>query len=303
MMEQSAKGVGNENKPRHAPRQSSKQKEARYVTLDASEEGKTKYGLQETRDAAAAASSSSSSIPEDYELGESQKKDERWATLLPARAVASTPTSHMFVILILVIVFIVLVFTAGVRCATSGTCSTNKIPSLFALVYSMDTSLLTVAALCCLMGIHFVLNWALIHRLKEASTFVNILLMLAGLALYVMVFVSLIVPQWFVTFIPMSVTGLWALLVIVGLVVFFSRHGGKKKMFYVSAFLCVVYSLSVVLYIAFSAVPYEFVPQKDIGILVLELVMVCSLVAFCLSLLHYTRGVTFTVTVSPWKTE
>lgn len=133
--------------------------------------------------------------------------------------------------------------------------------------------------------------------------FVNILLMLVGLGLYVMVFVSLIVPQWFITFIPMSVTALWAVLVMLGLRFFFLVNEGKKKMFYFSALLCTVYTLSVVLYIAFSAVPYEMVPQKDIGILVLEIVMASSLVAFCLSLLYYIRGVTFTVGVAKWKRD
>lgn len=290
--------------PHHAPRPSSKRNppESAYLTLEDAEEGKTQYGRQD-QEAKRADDILNSKTPEKYNVEEDGEEDNRWSTLLPARAVASTPTSHTVVILVLFVVLIVLAVAAGARCATSGSCSTNKIPSLFALVYSMDTSLLTISALCCLMGMHFVLNWALIHRLKESSTFINILLMLVGLGLYVMVFVSLIVPQWFITFIPMSVTALWAVLVMLGLRLFFLANDGKKKMFYFSALLCTVYTLSVILYIAFSAVPYELVPQKDIGILVLELVMASSLVAFCLSLLYYIRGVTFTVAVAPWKRD
>lgn len=297
MEEKQKPAVG--GKPKHAPRPAYKQEPApKYVTLDDSEEGKPKYGRQEQESKRADEILNPESLAE-----EDGKEDERWTSPLLGQAETSTPTSHIVVILVLFVVFLVLVVSAGGRCATSGSCSTNKIPSLFALVYSMDTSLLTISALCCLMGIHFVLNWALIHRLKESTVFINILLMLTGLGLYVMVFVSLIVPQWFITFIPMSVTALWAVLVMLGLRSFFLVNEGKKKMFYFSTLLCTVYTLSVVLYIAFSAVPYEMVPQKDIGILVLEIVMASSLVAFCLSLLYYIRGVTFTVGVAKWKRD
>lgn len=309
MEEKQKSAVG--SKPKHAPRPSVRQhqqpKEPEYLTLEDSEEGKQKYGRQEQESKRADEILNPNDTPESYDIedggGGGGSKDERWTTLLPARAVASTPTQHTAVILLLFVVLVVLTVTAGARCATSGSCSPNKIPSLFALVYSMDTSLLTISALCCLMGMHFVLNWAILHRLKESSMFVSILLILVGLGLYVMVFVSLIVPQWFITFIPMSVTALWAVLVMLGLRLFFLINDGKKKMFYFSALLCTVYTLSVVLYISFSAVPYELVPHKDIGILVLEIVMASSLVAFCLSLLYYIRGVTFTVTVAPWKRD
>jgi hypothetical protein len=294
---------GKPPKRAHAPRPAPSKQEATYLTLDDAEEGKPKYGRQDQESKRADDILNPDTTPEKYEVEDGGKDDDRWTTLLPAHPISSTPTAHIFVILVLFVAFLILVVSAGGRCATSGSCSTNKIPSLFALVYSMDTSLLTISALCCLMGMHFVLNWALLHRLKDSSTFVSILLILVGLGLYAMVFVSLIVPQWFITFIPMSVTALWAVLVMLGLRLFFLINEGKKKMFYFSAFLCTVYTLSVVLYIAFSAVPYELVPHKDIGILVLEIVMASSLVAFCLSLLYYIRGVTFTVTVAPWKRD
>jgi len=292
-------------KRQHAPRPTSKASSSGeatvYVTLDDVERAKPQYGRQDKEAMRADAIYLGQEEEADkYSIREDDGNDERWKTLLPGTPTRSTPTRHYVVIMLLLVVFFVLTMTAGLRCAASGTCSTNKVPSLFILVYSMETSLLITSALCCLIGMHFVLTWALLHLLKEHSKYINILLILTSFIMYALVYVALIVPQWFITFIPMSVMALWAVLAMVGLRFFFAAHDAKK-MFYISFLLCVVYAVSVVLYIAFSAVPYEFVPGKDIAILVLEITMAASLVVFSLSLLYHISGVSFTVNVPSWK--
>lgn len=171
-----------------------------------------------------------------------------------------------------------------------------SIPTLGAILADPAASPLAISAINALIAVHILLTINTVILVKESSLGAAFGMILSAVLLYVMLYVSFIHPQWYIAVTPLIILGLWGLLATYGL---FRYHYGHptKRVFYMAVVFISSYVIPVILYVAFSAVPYANVPMKDVAVLVCELVMLGSFAGFVCILAYYTRLVSYAVEV------
>lgn len=208
--------------------------------------------------------------------------------------------SSLWVLLFLLTVFAVLVVSVTIRCATdgsSGGCNNiHDIPSVGTMVNATSTGPLAVTALNTLVAIHFLLTINTFMLIVDGSVGAAVAMGVNSIALYVMLYVALISPKWYMALTPILLLGSWCSLATYGLYKYYRRHPTRKP-FYISLVFLVLYLVPAILYVAFSAVPYAEVPHKDIAVLVCELSMLISCCGFVLVLAYHTRRVSYATEV------
>jgi len=197
---------------------------------------------------------------------------------------------------VLMIVFIALAVTAGIRCSMKHECSIHEVPSVALLLNSTETNLVTSAGLYTLISIHLVLTGTTSYMVYDRSRLSVFSMFLAAGVMYVMVFVALNVPQWYISLVPLMCMTLWEFSAILGLWKFY-RDYPTKRLVKISFVLALIVFVCNVLYIAFSAVPYEFVPGKNVAIFVMELCIVIFNLTFVAILIAHTSRVAFRMEV------
>jgi len=210
--------------------------------------------------------------------------------------IRSKPKHIHWIIVLLIAVFVVLAITVGIRCSMTHACHVHEVPSVALLLNSTETSLLTVTGLNTLIAMHAVLTGSTSYMIKDNSCMAAAGMIMSAIALYVMIYFALIFTQWYIGLVPIVCMILWCITVVHGLHRFYMTHP-TRKLFFLSLFLCIVFSVSSVLYIAFSAVPYELVPGKDIAIFVCELSLVVTCLLFALVLIFHIRRLSYILQV------
>lgn len=187
---------------------------------------------------------------------------------------------------------------SGIKCATDiDGCNLHAIPSVGTMINTTATSPLAVTALNTLIGIHLLLtiNTCILIR-DEISVVAAISLLTVSALLYVMLYVALILPRWYIALTPIILLGTWQSIVTYGLYKFYRAYPSKKP-YYASLVLLILFIVPAILYIAFSAVVYAQVPHKDVAVLVCELSMLISCCGFILVLAFHTRRVSYSTEV------
>lgn len=221
------------------------------------------------------------------------------------------PRSAWWVMLSLLSVFGILCATTGARCLASDdclllnstwscgtnlTCTAYRIPSLGTLLDNGATGALAVSALNVLVAMHLLLSLNLSIMVRNYSKLAVFLVMLTLVALYVTLFVSFIVGAWYVSVAPITFLALWSLSVVYGL-----RHYYKvqksKPLYWVSVGATASFAVASLLYIAFSPIPYAMLEDRDIAILVSQLLMATSCIVFVVSIALHTRSVSYVAQV------
>jgi hypothetical protein len=219
--------------------------------------------------------------------------------------------SSWWVMASLFAVFTVLCITTGIRCANSDSCvlidevvpcGTNltcvvyQIPSLGTLLNNNQTSALAISALDTLVVMHVLLTINVSLMVRQYSMVPVIVMLLTVVAMYVMFYVSLILGAWYISICPMISLALWCASVVYGLKKYYHRQP-SKPLFWISVGSLVVFALGVLLYIAFSPIPYDVLPGKDAAILSAQIGMAVSCVIFVVTVAFHTRCVSYEAVV------
>ena len=208
-----------------------------------------------------------------------------------------------WVLVILFFIFAVLVTTAGVRCGLDPECTIHSLtgnfttpPTLGTFLAHESTDTLAVSALNTLVAMHLVLTANLGFLLKQHTVVAPLGMAVAAVGMYVMLYVSLLVPRWYVAIVPICCMVVWSGLAVYGLGLFYRLHP-RKRLYYGTVVSEVLFVVPALLYVSFSAVPYHLLPGKDVAIFVCELSGLISLVAFVLLLIVHTRRVSYILQV------
>jgi hypothetical protein len=191
-----------------------------------------------------------------------------------------------------------LILSAGLRCATDEECSVLSHPSLGNLLNNTDTSTITVAAVTTLVAVHYVQMVATYYMIRSHSPGAGILLLLVSLAFYVSVFAAFLYPLWYIAIVPVGVSGLLFALALHGLRRYYEYKPTRQRIvFFVACALFAIYVLSLVIYLAFSAIPSpvqakEFAGKQE-GVFAAELTMLISGLLFMGLLAFFTRRVSY----------
>lgn len=219
--------------------------------------------------------------------------------------------SSLWILFFLFTLFVILVISTGIRCATdsvttvtlfvNGTnvtvvngvpCNIYTIPSVGAMITSSTTGPLAVTALNLLLAIHWLLTLNTYILIKNNAILTALGMLLSALGLYVMLYVALISPMWYMALTPIVLLGVWCTFSTYGLYRFYRVYPTRKLLFF--SFVCwVFYIVPAILYIAFSAVDYGQVSGKDIAVLVCELSMLLSCCGYIVVLAFHTRRVKY----------
>jgi|WetSurMetagenome_2_1015567.scaffolds.fasta_scaffold01048_9 hypothetical protein len=210
-------------------------------------------------------------------------------------------------------VFVVLCLTTGIRCATDDscaivdevktcggsanlTCTVYQVPSLGTLLNNGATSTLSVVALSVLVAMHILLTVNVSLMIVSYSWLPVGVMMLAVAGMYVFFYVSLIVAQWYISICAMIALALWCVAVCVGLRRYYLRQP-SKPLYWISVASLSAYVICMLLYIAFSPIPYQLVGSKDLVILLVQLGMAVSCVIFVVALAFHTRCISYAALV------
>jgi hypothetical protein len=219
--------------------------------------------------------------------------------------------SSWWIMAALFAIFLILCTTTGIRCANSidcvivdkvqpcgpnANCTVYQIPSLGTLLNNNETSALAISALDTLVVMHVLLTVNVSFMVKQYSILAVAFMLVAVVAMYVLFYVSLILGQWYISICPMIALAVWCASVVYGLRRYYHRQP-SKPLFWTSAGSLVVFVLGVLLYIAFSPVPYPMLPSKDIAILSSQLAMAVSCVVFVVTVAFHTRCVSYEAVV------
>ncbi len=212
--------------------------------------------------------------------------------------------SSWWILLFLFIIFVVLAVSAGVRCGVDPECRIHEIitdsnstlvvgiPSLGRLLDHTATDTLTVTGVNVLMGMHFLLTINTGLLVKDHTWLAPLGLFISSSGVYVMTYVSLLVPHWYIAIIPILCMIVWCAFVVYGLGLFY-RPFPKKKIYYATVIAFILFAIPAALYAAFSAVEYYQVPGKDVAVFVCELAILISFLFFILLLVYHTRRVSY----------
>ena len=194
----------------------------------------------------------------------------------------------------LLAVVIILVLAAGIRCAVDSDCGLLEAPSLGHFLNNTDTSALAVTGLNALIGMHYMLNVATYHMIKDHSGVAAIIMLLSSIVLYISVFAALLFPEWFIAITPVCASVVWCIVVTHGLRRYNELRPAKHRiLFVVSAIILTAYVSSSIIYIVFSAIPLPSWPGKQIGVFVSEITMLLSGLLFVALLVMQTRRVKY----------
>ena len=160
------------------------------------------------------------------------------------------------------------------------------------LLNNNETSALAVSALDTLVVMHVLLTINVSFMVRQYTLLPVAVMLLAVVAMYVFFYISLIMGQWYISICPMLALALWCASVCYGLYRYYQRQP-SKHLFWVSVANTVAFLVAVLLYIAFSPIPYELVPGKDMAILGAQLGMAVSCVVFVISVAFHTRCVSY----------
>ena len=206
----------------------------------------------------------------------------------------TTPRPMWYTLLPLLVIFSCLVLTAGVRCKTDPACGLLAAPSLGNFLNNTDTSALAVSSLNVLIGVHYVLNVAVIHLLKNTSSVAVIATIVASIFLYIAVYGCLIFPYWYIAVAALSAGAIWACGISHGLRKYYAYQPARKRILFICTIVdLAIYVSSTVVYIVLSAMSGVEIPDKNIGIFVVEIALLASGVLFCALLVFHTRGVSY----------
>lgn len=211
----------------------------------------------------------------------------------------STPRPMWYTLVPLLVICACLVLTAGIRCRIDSDCSLLSAPSLGHFLNNTDTSALAVSSLNALIGVHYMLNVATVHMLKQTSACSVIFTIISSIILYVAVYACLLFPYWYIAIAALVAGGLWSGAICHGLRRYYAYRPLKRRLTFVaSVFVLAVYAAGMVVYIVLSAA-FPVIPAvddfsgKQMGIFVSEIVLLVSGVLFCALLVFHTRGVTY----------
>ena len=208
-------------------------------------------------------------------------------------------------------IFVILCMTTGIRCAASDdcaildevrpcgnnlTCSIYQVPSLGTLLNNNATSTLAVSAMNTLVVTHILLTINVSLMIRLYSWLPVAIMLLAVVAMYIFFYVSLIVAQWYISICAMIALAVWCASACYGLRRYYLRQP-SKPLFWVSVASLTVYVLAMLLYIAFSPIPYDLVGGRDVVILCAQLGMAVSCVIFVIALAFHTRCVSYAAIV------
>jgi len=220
-------------------------------------------------------------------------------------------TSSWWVLAVLLAIFAILCITTGIRCANAEscaiidevrpcegnvTCIVYQIPSLGTLLNNNATATLAVSALDTLVAMHVLLTINVSLMVRQYSWLPVALMLLSVVAMYVFLYVSLIVAQWYIAICAMASLAVWFASVSYGLRRYYSRQSSKPLLI-LSLASMVAYILSMLVYTAFSPVPYGLVSGKDVAILCAQLGMAVCCIVFVVALAFHTRCVSYAVVV------
>jgi hypothetical protein len=161
---------------------------------------------------------------------------------------------------------------------------------------SSRTSPLAITALDALLAAHFVVTVNTGMLVKDYAILSPIGMWLSAVGFYAMLYVSLILPEWYIAITPILCLIAWGISAIYGLG-FFYRYHPTRKLYFATIAVFVLFVLPALLYVSFSAVPYEQVPRKDVAIFVCELFMLVFYLLFVLLLVFHTRRVSYVVEI------
>lgn len=207
----------------------------------------------------------------------------------------SSPRPMWYTLVPLLVIFGCLVLTAGIRCRLDEDCSLLSTPSLGHFLNNTDTSALAVSSLNALIGVHYMLNVATVHMLKQTSACSVVFTIISSILLYVSVYACLLFPYWYIAIAALVAGGVWSSAVCHGLRRYYAYRPHRKRLtFMASVFVLSVYAVAMVVYIVLSAVPMigDFA-GKQLGVFISEIILLVSGVIFCVLLVFHTRGVAY----------
>jgi len=172
----------------------------------------------------------------------------------------------------------------------------DQIPSLGTLLNNNETSALAISALDTLVVMHVLLTVNVSLMVRQYSILPVIFMMIAVVAMYVLFYVSLILGRWYISICPMIALALWCISVVYGLRRYYHRQP-SKPLFWISVGSLCIFVLGVLLYISFSPIPYDTLPNKDAAILSAQLAMAVSCVVFVITVAFHTRCVSYTAVI------
>jgi len=222
------------------------------------------------------------------------------------------PRSSWWVLLSLLAIFAVLCVTTGLRCINSPkcvavdetwecgvnlTCTAYRIPSLGTLLGDDSTGALAISALNTLVAMHLLLTINVAIMIRGYSSLALLVMPATLVALYVMLYVSLIVATWYISVIAMGCLAAWCASVTYGLYHYYRLQPGKR-LFWASFNSTAVFLVAVFLYTAFSPMSYAMLPHRDVAILSVQLIMALSCVVFVVTVMFHTRPVSYSAQVS-----
>lgn len=235
----------------------------------------------------------------------------------------TAPRTSVWVILFLFVVFCILSVTTGIRCSLEPTCRVHyvlsgpnvtlttvpgstfppvvlsvmqRFPTVGVLVTNPATSTLAVTALNVLVTIQFLLTVNISIMVKTYTIVTFLGMSIACIGIYVTLYLALILPEWFMAICPLAGIVLWGLFALYGLRKFYHDFRSKLPL-KLSLFSLSGYTVSFVLYVAFSAVSYEQVPLKDVAVFSCELGMLLFCLFFVLTMVFHSRRVSYRIQV------
>lgn len=187
------------------------------------------------------------------------------------------------------IAFVVFVIATGVSCAVEDACKMGGPPTMSHMLNTTQTSLFLMTSVNALIGVHLVEVNSIGQLLHDKAPVLGVLQWIAALLIYASIFVNLALNQWYIMMVSAVLILLWMIFVTEGLRRFYVM--GRSRLWKLTIPLVVIYAISAVIYVVFSAVAELDFPHKDIGVLAAEILVIVSCAGFSFILIPHTRWV------------